>query len=81
LPNDSAVKNIEMIRQFGLEVKRRRMELGLTQEAFADVSNLHRTYVSSIERGSRNPTLDVIFQIARGLNCQPAWLLPRIENQ
>jgi transcriptional regulator with XRE-family HTH domain len=73
------VKNEKLIRQFGLEVKRRRIELGLTQEAFADVSNLHRTYVSSIERGGRNPTLDIIFQIARGLQCQPASLLPEVD--
>jgi transcriptional regulator with XRE-family HTH domain len=73
------VSNEELIRQFGLEVKRRRIALGLTQEAFADVSDLHRTYVSSIERGGRNPTLDIVFQIARALKCQPASLIPRVE--
>ncbi len=71
-----AVNNIDQIRQFGLEIKRRRLELGLTQEEFADRSGLHRTYVSGIERGERNPTFGTIFQLASGLNCAPRDLLP-----
>lgn len=70
------MKNKELIRQFGIEVKRRRIELGLTQEEFAGISGLHRTYVSGIERGDRNPTIDIIFQIARALKCAPGSLLP-----
>lgn len=75
-PIDAAtVRNKQPIRQFGLEVKRRRVELGLTQEEFADQSGLHRTYVSGIERGQRNPTLDIILQIARALKCNAGDLL------
>jgi transcriptional regulator with XRE-family HTH domain len=70
------VKNQQLIRQFGLEVKRRRIELGLTQEEFSDISGLHRTYVSGIERGERNPTLDVILTMARALKCIAADLMP-----
>lgn len=73
------MKNGDLVRQFGLEVKRRRVELGLTQEALADISGLHRTYISSIERGGRNPTLDIIFQIARGLQCTPTSLIPKVD--
>lgn len=69
------MRNKESIRQFGLEVKRRRIELELTQEEFADISGLHRTYVSGIERGERNPTLDILFQIARALKCAAGDLL------
>ncbi len=68
--------NIDQIRLFGLEIKRRRLELGLTQEEFAERSGLHRTYVSGIERGERNPTFGTIFQLANGLNCSPRDLLP-----
>ena len=74
------MKNKDLIKQFGLEVKRRRVELALTQEEFADISGLHRTYVSGIERGERNPTLDIIFQIARALNCLPGDLLPELSK-
>lgn len=71
------MKNDDSIRQVGLEIKRRRIELGLTQEEFADVSGLHRTYVSGIERGERNATLDVIFQIAKALQCEPGKLFEK----
>lgn len=71
------MKNDDATRQFGLEVKRRRMALALTQEVFADLSGLHRTYVSGIERGDRNPTLDIILKIARALQCSPSDLFPK----
>jgi transcriptional regulator with XRE-family HTH domain len=74
------VKNEELVCQFGLEVRRRRTELGLTQEDFANASGLHRTYVSGIERGERNPTLDIIFQIARALRCAPGDLMPGVPQ-
>jgi transcriptional regulator with XRE-family HTH domain len=75
--NNGQVKNEAQIRQFGLEVKRRRMDLGLTQEEFAGLSGLHRTYISGIERGDRNPTLDIILRLALALSCAPGDLLPR----
>ena len=53
------------------------MALALTQEVFADLSGLHRTYVSGIERGDRNPTLDIILKIARALQCSPSDLFPK----
>ncbi len=55
------------------------MKLALTQEEFADISGLHRTYISGIERGERNPTLDIIFQLARALKCAPGDLLPELQ--
>lgn len=53
--------------RFGQRVKALRLELGLSQEAFADKCGLDRTYISGIERGVRNPTLEVIAVIADGL--------------
>ncbi|WP_217895503.1 helix-turn-helix domain-containing protein [Oceanibaculum nanhaiense] len=69
------MKNEQEIKEFGLEVRRRRIALGLSQEQFAEISGLHRTYVSGIERGDRNPTIDIIFQISRALRCPPGALL------
>lgn len=40
----------------------------MSQEAFADRCGLDRTYISGIERGVRNPTLEVICVIANGLH-------------
>jgi transcriptional regulator with XRE-family HTH domain len=74
------VKHATLIRQFGLEVKRQRIRLGMTQEEFADVSGLHRTYISGIERGDRNPTLDVVFTIARALKCDATALLSKSQS-
>ncbi|MEI7252790.1 helix-turn-helix transcriptional regulator, partial [Pectobacterium versatile] len=46
--------------RFGQRVKTLRLQAGLSQEAFADKCGLDRTYISGIERGVRNPTLEVI---------------------
>ncbi len=42
----------------------------MSQEAFADKCGLDRTYVSGIERGVRNPTLEIIYVIANGLQIE-----------
>lgn len=51
-----------------------RRDAGLSQEELADAAGLHRTYVSGVERGVRNPTVEVLDKIARPLNI-PAWKL------
>lgn len=64
----SGMKNTKDITvRFGQRVKSLRLERGLSQEAFADKCGLDRTYISGIERGVRNPTLEVIAVIADGL--------------
>lgn len=55
---------------FGKRVKLLRLQAGLSQEAFALKCGLDRTYVSGIERGLRNPTLEVIALIATGLGIE-----------
>lgn len=51
----------------GKRIRALRLEMGLSQEAFADKCGIDRTYMSGIERGVRNPTLVVICAIAGGL--------------
>jgi transcriptional regulator with XRE-family HTH domain len=63
------------LKQFGLRVKQRREALELSQEKFAEVASLHRTYISGIERGARNPTLTVIQKLAKALKVKPGNLL------
>ena len=53
--------------QFGFAVRTRREALGLTQEDLADKAQIHRTYVSDIERGSRNVSLVNIDRLAASL--------------
>ena len=61
--------------QFGAHLKKLRLQSGLSQEAFADKCGLDRTYVSGIERGVRNPTLEVINVLAQGLEVKINILL------
>lgn len=59
----------------GQRVKQLRLKAGLSQEAFADRCGLDRTYISGIERGVRNPTLEIINIIAKGLGVDVKELL------
>lgn len=65
---------------FGQNVRRIRQENGITLEALADEVGLAYTYVGQIERGQRNPTLDVVERIAKGLNVEPLELLGHSAN-
>lgn len=62
---------------FGARVRELRLERGWSQEGFAHTANLDRTYVSGIERGTRNPTLDIIYRLAQALDVPADELLVR----
>jgi len=53
--------------RFGKAVRQRRNKLGVSQEAFADMCGLDRTYLGGIERGERNVALVNIEKIAKTL--------------
>ena len=65
---------------FGAAVRIRREELQLSQEALGYKAKVHRTYVSDIERGARNPTVRVIWKLANALETQPSVLLGIAEG-
>jgi transcriptional regulator with XRE-family HTH domain len=52
-----------------------RSRLGISQEELAFRSGLHRTYVSGVERGIRNPTVVIIGKLAKTLDVEAASLL------
>lgn len=65
---------------FGDRLRELRRECGWeSQEAFAHHVGLDRTYISGLERGRRNPTLDVIVKLADSLDVKPTELLATIE--
>lgn len=64
-------------RLVGRNLKRLRKEAELSQEELAAEAGLHRTYVSDMERGTRNPTVVVLFKIADALEIEPTELIKR----
>jgi transcriptional regulator with XRE-family HTH domain len=63
-------------RQFGENVRALRVQMNWSQEELAEHSGLHRTYISGVERGIRNPTLSIVVRIAIALKVQPSLLIP-----
>jgi transcriptional regulator with XRE-family HTH domain len=61
-------------QRFGKAVRRRRRELELSQEYLAELAGLHRTYVSNLERGMINPTLENVERLAKALDITMARL-------
>jgi transcriptional regulator with XRE-family HTH domain len=57
---------------FGRRVRRIREQRGLSQEDLAELADIHRTYMSSVERGQRNIGLDNIVALAKALGVSPA---------
>jgi transcriptional regulator with XRE-family HTH domain len=66
---------VDIRKRIGLNVRRLRQAKGWSQEAYADHAEIHRTYVSDIERGVRNPSATVIEKLAKPLGVSPGRLL------
>ena len=75
----AAMKQNTALRAFGLNVRRQREAQKLTQEALAEKSGLHPTYLSGVERGVRNPSLQILFRLAQGLGSTVSELSRGIE--
>jgi transcriptional regulator with XRE-family HTH domain len=69
------------VRTFGLALHLQRVKRGMSQEAFAELVGLHRTFYGAVERGERGCNIDKLPAIARGLGCQPGELLPPLPEQ
>lgn len=61
---------MDIIRVFGSNVKRYRMKMGLSQEAFAEKCGMHRTYISAIECYRRSISLENIQRVADALEIE-----------
>jgi len=58
----------EIKKFFGAAVRQRRGRLGISQEELAGRAGLHRTYISDVERGARNVSLESIHRLAGALD-------------
>ena len=63
-------------KRFGKKLREVRQQKGISQEKLAELAGLHRTYVSSVERGERNISLVNIEKLASALNVSLAKLMP-----
>jgi len=68
----------DLQRALGRNLRAYRIDRGLSQEAFADVLGVHRTYMGGLERGERNLTLKSVERIAEKLQMEPLDLLRQL---
>lgn len=61
--------------RFGRNLRAYRMQRQLSQEDLGEIAGLHRTYISGLERGIRNPSIRIVAQIAAALEIEPGDLL------
>lgn len=76
----------EVLKRFGATVRELRKNLKLTQEQLGELSELHPVYVSEVERGIRNPSLESIVKLSGALKVTPDDLMslvfqPDAEHQ
>jgi transcriptional regulator with XRE-family HTH domain len=67
-------------RALGLAAAQRREELGITQEALANDTDLHQRWISNVETGKRNPSYASLRRLAVGLDLTASELLARAEQ-
>ncbi len=68
-------------RSFANVLRRLRIERGLSQEQFGFEAELHRTYVSQLERGLKSPSLQTLQKIANALKITLADLMTLVEQE
>ena len=66
---------MDIRKTLGANLKRLRRAKGWSQEEYAFEAGIHRTYVSDIERGARNPTIEILVKLALPLGVEPADLI------
>lgn len=73
------MENAILVR-FGHAIRKLRNAKGISQEAFASMCDLHRTYISDIELGKRNVSLENIQKMAEALNMKISDVFLEVES-
>ena len=76
----SPIQPEEVASAFGRALFRVRTERGLSQEALAEAADLHRTYVSFLQRGLKQPSLTTVLRLARALKVAPTLLVGEVDR-
>ena len=71
---------IDLKTLLGMAIKTQRASLGISQEELAHRAGLHRTYVSDLERGARNPSIESIEKLAGALQVSVSNLFEGAGN-
>ena len=72
---------MNIAKSFGSRLRFLRKEHNISQEKLAELSGLHRPYISSLEQGFRNPTIATLYSIANALNIDISYLVMDIGNK
>lgn len=70
----------EILIRFGRVIRQIRIEKRISQEEFADMCGMHRSYMSDVELGKRNISLENIERISRAFNMTIAQIFLMIED-
>jgi transcriptional regulator with XRE-family HTH domain len=74
-----AERDTSASRVFAANMRRARQRRGLSQERLAYACGLHRTEISLLERGERDPRLSTVVRLARALECTASSLLEDVR--
>lgn len=70
---------VSFAKRFGMEIRKEREKHKLSQEEFAAMAGIHRTYISSIELGKVDPSLGVAKRVARALGMKLSEIISKAE--
>jgi len=70
----------DLLLAFGRTVRKLRLSKDISQEKFADLCDLHRTYISDVELGKRNVSLENIGKMAMALDINISELFREVES-
>lgn len=65
---------------FGKILRNYRTQAGISQEKLAEFADLDRTYISLLERGLRQPSLNIVFSLSKALNIKPHQMVEEVEK-
>ena len=68
-------------KAFGQLLREHRLKRSISQEELAFKADLHRTYISLLERGLKTPTLSTLFQLCKSLEIEPDYFVAELNEK